>query len=94
MAPAALTPDTAIAWLRSLSIDLLEVAVLDVRGDVLAGDGAIRELVLKAPGEQRERGLLIVRSAHHVVAATVGPWALGRLAKADLRSALAALENG
>jgi hypothetical protein len=36
-----LTPHAALGWLRSLSIDLLELAILDAEGAVLAGDAAL-----------------------------------------------------
>jgi hypothetical protein len=36
-----LSPDGALAWLASLSIDLRATAVLDVSGAVVAGDPAL-----------------------------------------------------
>ncbi|HEX2102254.1 MAG TPA: hypothetical protein VHF51_01280 [Solirubrobacteraceae bacterium] len=44
--------------------------------------------------EARDGDLLAVRSARHTVAVAVGPQALERLVRADLRAALAALDGG
>jgi hypothetical protein len=82
---APLTPDAALGWLHSLSIDIPVAAVLNADGAVLAGD----------PGLARagdEPGLIVVRSDRHAVVARTGPKALQRLVRADLQAALDALE--
>jgi hypothetical protein len=82
---APLTPDAALGWLRSLSIDIPAAAVLDADGAPLAGDPR-----LARAGE--EPGLIVVRSDRHAVVARTGPKALQRLVRADLQAALEALE--
>jgi hypothetical protein len=104
----ALSPAGALGWLSSLSIDLRASAVLDAGGARLAGDAdvarraaALLEATPAAPGEAararaveaRDGDLLAVRSERHAVAAALGPRALERLARADLRAALAALDG-
>jgi hypothetical protein len=100
MSAAALSPAGALAWLASLSIDLRATAVLGPGGACLAGDEALGRraaALLEARGaevvEARDGDLLAVRSDRHAVAAALGPWALERLAQADLRAALAALDG-
>jgi hypothetical protein len=97
----ALSPEAAIAWLRSLWVDLGAVAVFGADGTCLAGDPALAEraAVLLDAGaepaaEARGDGILAVRSTRHGVAAALGPRALERLARADLRAVLAALDRG
>ena len=100
----ALSPDAALAWLRSLSIDLEATAVVDVRaasgaagGAVLAGDPALgrraAQALAAAPGatEVDHGDLLAVRRGRHAVAASVGRHALRRLVRADLAAAATAL---
>jgi hypothetical protein len=96
----ALSPAGALAWLESLSIDLRATAVLDARGACLAGDPELArraEAVLDAgpdrADEARAGDLLAVRSGRHTVAASLAPRALERLARADLRAALEALDG-
>jgi hypothetical protein len=95
MTTGVLPPSTVPAWLRSLSVDVRAVAVLDAAGTVLAGDVALgaRAAAARARAEHvAGDGLLVVRSARHAVAAAVGPLALVGLHLADLRAALAALD--
>ena len=98
---AALAAPVALAWLRSLSVDVRASAVLDASGALLAGDAALgaraAAALAAAPGgdaEVRTGDLLAVRSARHAVAAALGPHALERLARADLHAALTALDGG
>jgi hypothetical protein len=102
---AALSPEGALAWVRSLSIDVRAAAVLDASGAVLAGDpalGARAAEALRAAGAPGTAGpvtgdsvhvgdLMAVRAGGHVVAAAVGPLALGRLVRCDLAAAAEAL---
>jgi hypothetical protein len=83
----ALTPEVALAWLRSLSVDVRAAAVLDAGGALVAGDSALAGAV-EAPG------LLVERSERRAIAVRTGPQALERLLRADLRTALEALEGG
>lgn len=100
MTAPALSPAGALAWLASLSIDLVATAVLDAGGGVLAGDealgaraaGALAD-VAAGPGatEAHEGDLLAVRAGGFAVAAALGPHALTRLVRCDLAAAAAAL---
>jgi hypothetical protein len=81
-----LTPEAALGWLRSLSVDIRQAAVLDGAGAVLAGDGA---LAGAAPG----RRVLIARSDRHAIAVRHGRRALNGLLHSDVRAALDALDG-
>jgi hypothetical protein len=85
---APLTPQAALGWLRSLSIDIAQAAILDADGAVLAGDPALAQ----AHTDADEPGLLAARSDRHAVVVRTGPKALERLVRADLQAALEALE--
>jgi hypothetical protein len=82
---AALTPAGALGWLASLSVDVRAAAVLDAGGAVLAGDPALA-------GEQEGADVIVARSERHAIVVRIGPRALKRLLRADLRAALEALE--
>jgi hypothetical protein len=95
---AALSPAGALAWVRSLSIDVGEAAVLDAAGTVLAGDPALgaRAAAALATAEPaatvvRAGEVMAVRAGGHAVAAAVGPLALERLVRCDLEAAAGAL---
>jgi hypothetical protein len=102
MSAVALSPEGALRWLTSLSIDVRAAAVLDGGGTVLAGDAelgarAARALAAAPAGagaaEVRDGDLLAVRAGGHTVAAALGPHALVRLARCDLGAAARALEG-
>ena len=95
---AALSPEGALAWIRSLSMDVRAAAVLDASGAVLAGDRALGEraaAALRAAGPAakavRDGDLMAVRAGGHAVAAALDGLALERLARCDLRAAAEAL---
>jgi hypothetical protein len=97
---ARLSPEGALRWLASLSIDLQATAVLDAAGAVLAGDPALGARAAAAlaaatpdggPTEVRDGDLLAVRGREHAVAAVVGPRVLERVARCDLAAAVEAL---
>ena len=81
-----LTPDAALGWLRSLSVDIREAAVLDASGTLLAGDPALA-------GTPRGRHVLTARSDRHAIVVRHGRRALDGLLRADVEAALAALEG-
>jgi hypothetical protein len=81
-----LTPHAALGWLRSLSVDIREAAVLDASGAVLAGDRALAD----APTGRR---VLVVRSQRHAVVVRHRRRALEGLLRADMQAALEALEG-
>jgi hypothetical protein len=82
----SLTPEAALGWLRSLSVDIREAAVLDASGAVLAGDRGLA-------GTPRGRHVIVVRSERHAVVVRHGRRALEGLLRADMEAALAGLEG-
>jgi hypothetical protein len=86
MTSSPLTPGGALGWLRSLSVDIREAAVLDASGALLAGDPALAD----AP---TGRGVLVTRSARHAIVVRHGRRALHGLLRADMEAALDALER-
>jgi hypothetical protein len=85
-----LTPNAALGWLRSLSIDITAAVVLDATGAVLAGDAA---LAGEGAATGAQPGLISARSERHAIVVHIGPRALERLVRADLQAALEALES-
>jgi hypothetical protein len=81
-----LTPDAALGWLRSLSVDIREAAVLDASGAVVAGDSALA----RTP---RGRHVLVARAEHHAIVVRHGRRALEGLLRADMEAAVTALEG-
>ena len=79
-----LTPDAALGWLRSLSVDLEAIAILDASGAVVTGDFGL------TPESQ---GVRAARSEHFAVVVRPGPQAIPRLVGLDIRAALDALET-
>jgi hypothetical protein len=82
----SLTPEAALGWLRSLSVDIRAAAVLDAAGAVLAGDRALA-------GAAPARRVLVARSESRAVVVRHGRRALEGLLRADMRAALDALES-
>jgi hypothetical protein len=97
MTGAALSPEGALAWLASLSVDLRSAAVLDGAGAVLSGDAELGRRAASAlaaqpgAGEVRDGDLLVVRRPGHAVAAALGPGSLVGVARLDLGVAAEAL---
>jgi hypothetical protein len=83
---SSLTPEAALGWLRSMSVDIRAAAVLDAAGGVLAGDPGLA-------GAPRGRHVLVARSERHAVVVRHGRRALAGLLRADMEAALAALEG-
>ena len=83
----SLTPEAALGWLRSLSVDIRAAAVLDAAGAILAGDPALA-------GAAPARRVLVARSESHALAVRHGRRALVGLLRADMGAALDALESG
>jgi hypothetical protein len=81
-----LTPDAALGWLRSLSVDIRQAAVLDASGALLAGDTVLA-------GTPRGRHVLAARSERHAIVVRHGRRALEGLLRSDMEAALAALEG-
>jgi hypothetical protein len=81
-----LSPEGALGWLRSLSVDIREAAVLDAAGAVLAGDRALA-------GAATGRRVLVAQSDRHAIVVQHGRRPLEGLLRADMRAALEALER-
>jgi hypothetical protein len=97
----ALTPDLALEYLRTLSADIQDAAVLGADGSLLAGQADLAEparaLLAAAPGAEdlevaTGRGTVFAaRSADHAVVLVCGRYALPALVRFDLRMVLADL---
>lgn len=85
-ARSPLTPQAALGWLGSLSVDIRAAAVLDGAGAVLAGDPALA-------GAPEGEDVVTARSERHAIVVRTGPKALRRLLRADVEAALEALES-
>jgi hypothetical protein len=87
---AALTPELALAYIRELSADYLGGAVLDARGNRLAGDAA---LAVDVHGEgATERGkVFAARTRTHAIVVVTTARALPGPTRRDVRTALHAL---
>jgi hypothetical protein len=81
----SLTPEAAVGWLRSLSVDIREAAVFDASGSLLAGDPTLAD----APAG---RGILVTRSDRRAIVVRHGRRALLGVLRSDMEAALAALE--
>ena len=94
----AFTPEHALAYLRSLSVDIREGAVLGRDGTLLAGRDALAEparaLLASAPEaddiEVATLGALVLaaRSDTHAIVLVCGRLALPALVRLDLRMVL------
>jgi hypothetical protein len=86
----ALSPDAAIGWLRSMSVDVRAAAVLDAAGAVLAGDGALAGVAGGGASPSAD-DVMVARSPAHTIVVRGGPCAIEGLLRADLHAALEAL---
>jgi hypothetical protein len=99
----ALTPPLALDYLRELSTDVRQGAVLGADGALLAGPAGLAEPVgalLAAAGDAAEVHVALpegavyaVRSPRHAVIVACGPFTLPALALYDLRVVLAELDG-
>ena len=97
----ALTPAQALEYLRTLSADILEAAVLGADGELLAGPPELAEparaLLAAAPEADdvevstAEGSVFAARSDRHAVVLVCGRFALAALVRFDLRMVLADL---
>ena len=98
---AALTPALALDYVRELSADIRAGVVLDARGELLAGPEALaapaRALLAEAPeaasieGSTERGAAYAARDSRHAIVVVTGRFALPRLTRHDLRTALSAL---
>jgi len=94
----ALTPDQALDYLRTLSADIREAAVLDASGELVAGPDALAEparaLLAAAPEAEdlevatAQGSVFAARSDTHAVVLVCGRFALPALVRFDLRMVL------
>jgi hypothetical protein len=97
----ALTPALALDYIRELSADVIDGVVLDSGGSLLAGPDrlvdAAQALLAVAPDASEIEGatehgkVFAARSSTHAIVVATGPFALPRVARHDLRTALSAL---
>jgi hypothetical protein len=97
----ALTPALALDYVRELSTDVLAGVVLDAHGTLLAGDhrlaDAANALLAAAPngpeieGSTEHGKAFAATNARHSIVVATGPFALARVTRRDLRTALSAL---
>src|SRR4051794_8296547 len=96
---APLTPALALEFLTALSADIRAVAVLDAGGVLLAGPGALARparAVLELPGSRLEGAtaagaVYAARDERHAILVVTGQFALPRVTRHDLATALSAL---
>ncbi|HEX6025221.1 MAG TPA: hypothetical protein VFZ00_24730 [Solirubrobacter sp.] len=98
---AALTPALALDYIHNLSNDVRAGVVLDSTGTLLAGPEPLaapaRALLESAPGATEIEGTIAdgkafaARTDTHAIVIATGPFALARLTRHDLRTAVSAL---
>ena len=100
---ASLTPTLALDFITALSADIRAGAVLDASGAPLAGPTRLAEAAraLVGPdgdaswseleGELARGTVFVARDERHVIVVVTGPFALARVTRHDLRTALSAL---
>ncbi len=93
----ALTPALALDYVRELSADIVAGVVLDASGERLAGDERLAEASRALPGAARIHGeteygqVFAARDDTHSIVVVTGPFALARVTRHDLLTALLAL---
>jgi hypothetical protein len=86
----ALTPPQALGLLSALCTDIQAAAVLDDRGELLAGAPDLAA-VASDPQAPTDPARLVARSAHHTIVVAVGPRVLRSVLEIDLQTALDAM---
>ena len=93
----ALTPALALDYVRELSADVVAGVVLDASGECLAGDEHLAEASRALPdaasihGETEHGQVFAARDDTHSIVVVTGPFALARVTRRDLLTALSAL---
>jgi hypothetical protein len=95
---ASLTPALALDYITALSADIRAAVVFDAAGHHLAGPTklaeATRALLTKSDsgeGSAEDGKVFVARDERHVIVVVTGPFALARVTRHDLRTALSAL---
>jgi len=100
---ASLTPALALDFITALSADIRAAAVLDASGAPLAGPARLAEAARglvgaggdaswsALEGDDARGKVFVARDERHVIVVVTGPFALARVTRHDLRTALSAL---
>jgi hypothetical protein len=94
---ASLTPGQALDYLTALSADVRAAVVLDAAGARLAGAAALADAAAALPSAPRLEGateagaVYAARDERHAIVVVTGPFALARVTRLDLGTALSAL---
>jgi hypothetical protein len=94
---ASLTPALALEFITALSADVRAAVVLDRHGERLAGPEALATAARALPeapqleGATADGGVYAARDEQHAIVVVTGPFALSKLTRHDLRTALSAL---
>jgi hypothetical protein len=94
---ASLTPALALDYVTALSADIRAAVVLDAAGQHLAGPAGLAAVARTLPRAPRLEGstdsgaVFAARDERHVVVVVTGPFALARVTRHDLGTALSAL---
>jgi hypothetical protein len=92
-----LTPEVALAYVRELSTDFRAGIVLNGALEPIAGDRELAEAAKAlfeahpGAGELRAQRLFAARGSGHAIVVVTGEFALQRVARGDLRTALAGM---
>ena len=91
----ALTPALALDYVTELSADITGGVVLDANGNLLAGPEhlAHRARAVLDAGDSSADGAFAARDDEHAIVVFTGPFALPRLTRHDLLTALSALRR-
>jgi len=92
----ALPPALALAYVRELSADVIDGVVLGAGGAALAGNPALAApanalLAHGSEGATARGRAFAARDGSHAIVVVTGPFALPRVIRRDLRTALGAL---
>ena len=94
---ASLTPTLALDYITALSADIRAAVVLDAAGNHLAGPVELASVAATLPRAPRLEGgteagaVYAARDERHAIVVVTGPFALARVTRHDLQTALAAL---
>jgi hypothetical protein len=94
---ASLTPALALDFVTALSADIRAAVVLDAAGAHLAGPRSLADAARALPDAPQAEGIAsggavyAVRDERHTIVVVTGSFALPRLTRHDLRTALTAL---
>jgi hypothetical protein len=94
---ASLTPALALEFITALSADIRAAIVLGAGGEHLAGRPELADAARALPharqleGTTAEGAVFAARDERHTIVVVTGPFALPRVTRLDLKTALSAL---